>query len=187
MVEPRHLVNRPNVTTHSVMRCAPSQLMSDGGPGGPVGRVGETEWPGPVVCSGGDMSKFGTFSDPAAAHLACTRHSPALLLDALTRRLGASCRTDVHGAVLGSGMEMRPTSPTGMAPPPCYRQICYSTADFILRSMICSSVRPSSVRTMSVCSPWVGARCTCRGVSLNWTGLAARANSLLLVSVVRGK
>lgn len=45
---------------------------------------------------------------------------------------------------------------------------------FDLRSMICSSVRPRSVRTVSVCSRWVGARCTRRGVLLNWTGLAAR-------------
>ena len=61
---------------------------------------------GRSFCSGGDLSEFGMFSDPADAHLARTRHSPALLLDALTRRLGAGCRADVHGAVLGSGMEI---------------------------------------------------------------------------------
>ena len=61
---------------------------------------------GPSFCSGGDLAEFGTFSDPASAHLARTRYSPALLLDALTARLGKACRAEVHGQVLGSGLEM---------------------------------------------------------------------------------
>jgi enoyl-CoA hydratase/carnithine racemase len=61
---------------------------------------------GPSFCSGGDLAEFGTFSDPASAHLARTRYSPALMLDALTARLGQSCRAEVHGQVLGSGLEM---------------------------------------------------------------------------------
>lgn len=61
---------------------------------------------GPSFCSGGDLAEFGTFSDPASAHLARTRHSPALALDALTNRLGRACRAEVHGQVLGSGLEM---------------------------------------------------------------------------------
>ena len=61
---------------------------------------------GPSFCSGGDLAEFGTFSDPASAHLARTRHSPALALDALTTRLGRACRAEVHGQVLGSGLEM---------------------------------------------------------------------------------
>jgi enoyl-CoA hydratase/carnithine racemase len=61
---------------------------------------------GPSFCSGGDLAEFGTFADPASAHLARTRHSPALVLDELTRRLGRRCRARVHGHVLGSGMEM---------------------------------------------------------------------------------
>jgi enoyl-CoA hydratase/carnithine racemase len=61
---------------------------------------------GPSFCSGGDLAEFGTFADPANAHLVRTRHSPALLLDELTRRLGAACRAEVHGRVLGSGLEM---------------------------------------------------------------------------------
>jgi enoyl-CoA hydratase/carnithine racemase len=61
---------------------------------------------GPSFCSGGDLDEFGTFTDPASAHLARTRHSPALLLDALTARLGQACRAEVHGQVLGSGLEM---------------------------------------------------------------------------------
>lgn len=61
---------------------------------------------GRSFCSGGDLAEFGTFADPATAHLARTRHSPALMLDALARRLGANCRAEVHGQVLGSGLEM---------------------------------------------------------------------------------
>ncbi len=61
---------------------------------------------GPSFCSGGDLGEFGTFADPASAHLARTRHSPALVLDALTARLGRSCRAEVHGRVMGSGLEM---------------------------------------------------------------------------------
>jgi enoyl-CoA hydratase/carnithine racemase len=61
---------------------------------------------GPSFCSGGDLAEFGTFADPASAHLARTRHSPALALDALTARLGRACRARVHGRVLGSGLEM---------------------------------------------------------------------------------
>jgi hypothetical protein len=61
---------------------------------------------GPSFCSGGDLAEFGTFADPASAHLARTRHSPALALDALTVRLGRSCRAQVHGKVMGSGLEM---------------------------------------------------------------------------------
>jgi enoyl-CoA hydratase/carnithine racemase len=61
---------------------------------------------GPSFCSGGDLAEFGTFADPASAHLARTRHSPALALDGLTARLGRACRAEVHGRVLGSGLEM---------------------------------------------------------------------------------
>jgi enoyl-CoA hydratase/carnithine racemase len=61
---------------------------------------------GPSFCSGGDLAEFGTFADPASAHLARTRHSPALVLDGITARIGASCRAEVHGQVLGSGLEM---------------------------------------------------------------------------------
>jgi enoyl-CoA hydratase/carnithine racemase len=61
---------------------------------------------GRSFCSGGDLAEFGSFADPASAHLARTRHSPALVLDGLTARLGRGCRAQVHGQVLGSGLEM---------------------------------------------------------------------------------
>jgi enoyl-CoA hydratase/carnithine racemase len=61
---------------------------------------------GRSFCSGGDLAEFGSFADPASAHLARTRYSPALVLDEITARLGAACRAQVHGQVLGSGLEM---------------------------------------------------------------------------------
>ncbi|WP_260761453.1 enoyl-CoA hydratase/isomerase family protein [Mycobacterium sp. SMC-4] len=61
---------------------------------------------GPSFCSGGDLAEFGTFADPASAHLARTRHSPALVLDEITGRLGRACRAVIHGQVQGSGLEM---------------------------------------------------------------------------------
>ena len=61
---------------------------------------------GPSFCSGGDLAEFGTLADPASAHLARTRYSPALVLDELSTRLGQACRAEVHGQVLGSGLEM---------------------------------------------------------------------------------
>ncbi|MBX7431724.1 enoyl-CoA hydratase/isomerase family protein [Mycobacterium sp. Y57] len=61
---------------------------------------------GPSFCSGGDLAEFGTFADPASAHLARTRHSPALALAEITARLGQACRAEIHGQVQGSGLEM---------------------------------------------------------------------------------
>jgi enoyl-CoA hydratase/carnithine racemase len=61
---------------------------------------------GPSFCSGGDLAEFGSFTDPASAHIARVQHSPALALDELARRLGAKCLARVHGQVLGSGLEM---------------------------------------------------------------------------------
>jgi enoyl-CoA hydratase/carnithine racemase len=61
---------------------------------------------GESFCSGGDLAEFGSFTDPATAHVSRTRHSPALVLDEITARLGQACRAEVHGQVLGSGLEM---------------------------------------------------------------------------------
>jgi enoyl-CoA hydratase/carnithine racemase len=61
---------------------------------------------GPSFCSGGDLAEFGSFDDPATAHFARTRFSPALWLDELATRLGDRLIARVHGQVLGSGLEM---------------------------------------------------------------------------------
>ena len=66
---------------------------------------------GPSFCSGGDLAEFGSFADPASAHVARVRHSPALVLDELATRLGRRCRARVHGQVLaqrtGDGRVLR--------------------------------------------------------------------------------
>ncbi|QHN27786.1 enoyl-CoA hydratase/isomerase family protein [Gordonia pseudamarae] len=61
---------------------------------------------GKSFCSGGDLADFGGFDDPASAHLARTRHSPALGLFQLEQRLGTALRVRIRGQVLGSGLEM---------------------------------------------------------------------------------
>ena len=61
---------------------------------------------GESFCSGGDLAEFGSSTDPVSAHLARTRYSPALALDALKMRLGEHLVARVHGQVLGSGLEM---------------------------------------------------------------------------------
>lgn len=61
---------------------------------------------GPSFCSGGDLAEFGTFENPVSAHLARTRYSPAVVLDALASRLGERLVARIHGQVIGSGLEM---------------------------------------------------------------------------------
>ncbi|WP_216695489.1 enoyl-CoA hydratase/isomerase family protein [Dietzia psychralcaliphila] len=61
---------------------------------------------GRSFCSGGDLLEFGLFQDVAVSHIARTRHSPAVALDALARRLGSDFVVELHGAVMGSGLEM---------------------------------------------------------------------------------
>ncbi|MBY4039211.1 enoyl-CoA hydratase/isomerase family protein [Rhodococcus fascians] len=61
---------------------------------------------GPSFSSGGDLSEFGLFDDPARSHAARMDHSPALALVQLANRLGRQLSARVHGAVLGSGLEM---------------------------------------------------------------------------------
>jgi len=95
---------------------------------------------GPSFCSGGDLAEFGSFADPAAAHLARTRHSPALLLDALTRRLGARCRAEVHGQVLGSGLEMAAF---------CGRVVCHPDATLGLPELALGLI-PGAGGTVSI-------------------------------------
>lgn len=95
---------------------------------------------GPSFCSGGDLAEFGTFADPASAHLARTRHSPALALDALTARLGPGCRAEVHGSVLGSGLEMAAF---------CGRVVCHPDTVFGLPELSLGLI-PGAGGTVSV-------------------------------------
>lgn len=57
---------------------------------------------GPDFSSGGDLDTFGTFPDPATAHLTRTVRSPARLL----ARLGRQTTAYVHGACVGAGVEL---------------------------------------------------------------------------------
>lgn len=57
---------------------------------------------GDSFCSGGDLDEFGTFPDPAEAHVIRTTRSPALLLSRLCDRV----RVEVQGACIGAGAEL---------------------------------------------------------------------------------
>jgi enoyl-CoA hydratase/carnithine racemase len=66
--------------------------------------VKEVRWvgAGPSFCSGGDLTEFGTFPDPATAHLIRTTRSPAYALSLLADRV----KPHVHGFCVGSGIEL---------------------------------------------------------------------------------
>lgn len=57
---------------------------------------------GPSFCSGGDLDEFGSFTDPAAAHMVRLTTSIGRSIDALGSRLIAC----VHGHCAGSGVEL---------------------------------------------------------------------------------
>ncbi|MGH9135580.1 MAG: enoyl-CoA hydratase/isomerase family protein [Acidimicrobiales bacterium] len=57
---------------------------------------------GPSFCSGGDLDEFGSFPDPATAHLVRRSASVARVLAALNDRT----EVRLHGACVGSGIEL---------------------------------------------------------------------------------
>jgi enoyl-CoA hydratase/carnithine racemase len=57
---------------------------------------------GDSFCSGGDLDEFGSFPDPALAHVIRMTRSPALLISRLAGRI---C-TEVQGACIGAGAEL---------------------------------------------------------------------------------
>jgi hypothetical protein len=57
---------------------------------------------GPSFCSGGDLDEFGSFTDPAAAHIVRLTTSIGRSIDAVGSRLVAR----VHGPCAGSGVEL---------------------------------------------------------------------------------
>jgi enoyl-CoA hydratase/carnithine racemase len=57
---------------------------------------------GPSFCSGGDLDTFGSFPDPAAAHLVRLERSVAWRTHLLAPRLVVG----LHGACLGAGIEL---------------------------------------------------------------------------------
>jgi enoyl-CoA hydratase/carnithine racemase len=68
---------------------------------------------GPSFCSGGDLTEFGSFADPATAHLVRTARSPARLLAGLS----LECSAYLHGACVGSGIELPAFAGTVWADP----------------------------------------------------------------------
>ncbi|MCS5635229.1 MAG: enoyl-CoA hydratase/isomerase family protein [Myxococcota bacterium] len=57
---------------------------------------------GPSFSSGGDLDEFGTFPDPATAHVIRSIRNPGRLLAELVWR----CRAEVQGACIGAGVEL---------------------------------------------------------------------------------
>jgi hypothetical protein len=57
---------------------------------------------GPSFCSGGDLDEFGSFPDPATAHISRLTRSPAWLASRLRDRLVV----ELHGACMGAGIEL---------------------------------------------------------------------------------
>jgi len=57
---------------------------------------------GPDFCSGGDLDEFGTFPDPATAHLVRLQQSVGRCIDAVADRVTAH----LHGGCAGSGIEL---------------------------------------------------------------------------------
>jgi hypothetical protein len=66
-----------------------------------VARV-ELRGEGTAFCAGGDLDEFGSRSDPATAHLIRLERSAGRTLS----RLGKSTVTYLHGACMGSGIEL---------------------------------------------------------------------------------
>ncbi len=61
---------------------------------------------GPSFCSGGDVATFGSFGDPATAHVVRLTRSPARLAAHLAARLGDRFEVRLQGACMGAGIEL---------------------------------------------------------------------------------
>jgi enoyl-CoA hydratase/carnithine racemase len=76
-------------------------------------RTVELRGAGPSFCAGGDLDEFGARTDPATAHLLRLARSPARALAALAGRTEAH----LHGAAVGSGIELAAFARTVVAAP----------------------------------------------------------------------
>ena len=61
---------------------------------------------GPSFCSGGDLATFGSFDDPASAHIVRLTRSPARLMAQLAERFAERFEVRLHGACMGAGIEL---------------------------------------------------------------------------------
>lgn len=91
---------------------------------------------GRCFSSGGDLTEFGTARDLAEAHVVRTLRSPALLLD----RLGPRATVRLHGACIGSGLEV---------PAAAHRRLATSDAWFQLPELAMGLI-PGAGGTASV-------------------------------------
>ena len=57
---------------------------------------------GPSFCSGGDLDEFGSFPDPATAHITRLARSSGRVLAAIAPKVVAH----LHGACMGAGIEL---------------------------------------------------------------------------------
>jgi Enoyl-CoA hydratase/isomerase len=57
---------------------------------------------GPSFCSGGDLGEFGSFPDPATAHVTRLTRSPARLAHQIADKL----HVHLHGSCMGAGIEV---------------------------------------------------------------------------------
>jgi hypothetical protein len=68
---------------------------------------------GPDFCAGGDLDEFGSFPDPATAHLVRLQQSAGRSIAAVADRVTAH----LHGACVGSGVELPAFAGTVVAAP----------------------------------------------------------------------
>lgn len=68
---------------------------------------------GPAFCAGGDLDEFGTFPDPATAHVVRQAQSAGRALAAVADRVTAH----LHGGCVGSGIELPAFAGTVVAAP----------------------------------------------------------------------
>jgi enoyl-CoA hydratase/carnithine racemase len=68
---------------------------------------------GPAFCAGGDLDEFGTRADPASAHRIRLERS----LGRMIAGLAAPTVTHLHGACMGSGIELAAFTDTVVATP----------------------------------------------------------------------
>jgi enoyl-CoA hydratase/carnithine racemase len=60
------------------------------------------EGAGPSFCSGGDLDEFGSFPDPATAHVTRLTRSAGRLISSMAAKVEAR----LHGACMGAGIEL---------------------------------------------------------------------------------
>jgi enoyl-CoA hydratase/carnithine racemase len=68
---------------------------------------------GPSFCAGGDLDEFGSFPDPATAHLVRLQQSAGRAIHAVADRV----TVHLHGACIGSGIELPAFAGTVLAHP----------------------------------------------------------------------